>query len=93
MRNSITENEMEKIALSYPKNLGCFHIPGTDISPDGVHPERQYVTYPESNLRPEIPPVAHQSRSSRKQRYSPGLHSRAVCDRRKKYQRSGSTGI
>lgn len=65
MRNSITENEMEEIALSYPKNLGYFHIPGTDILPDGVHPERQYVTYPESNLRSEIPFAAHQSRSCR----------------------------
>jgi type I site-specific restriction-modification system R (restriction) subunit len=42
MRNSITENEIEEIALSYLKNLGYFHILGPDISPDGEHPERHY---------------------------------------------------
>jgi type I restriction enzyme R subunit len=42
MRNSITENEIEAIALSYLQNLGYFHILGPDISPDGEHPERQY---------------------------------------------------
>jgi type I restriction enzyme, R subunit len=41
--NSITENEIELIALDYLKNLGYFHILGTDISPDGEHPERQYT--------------------------------------------------
>ena len=43
MRNSITENEIEEIALSYLKNLGYSYILGTDISPDGEHPERQYT--------------------------------------------------
>ena len=42
MRNSITENEIELIALSYLQNLGYTHISGPDISPDGEHPERQY---------------------------------------------------
>jgi type I restriction enzyme R subunit len=40
--NSITENEIEEIALSYIRNLGYDHIVGTTISPDGDHPERQY---------------------------------------------------
>ncbi len=39
---SITENEIEEIALSYLQNLGYSYILGTDISPDGEHPERQY---------------------------------------------------
>ena len=43
MRNSITENEIEEIALSYLQNLGYSYILGTDISPDGEHPERQYT--------------------------------------------------
>jgi type I restriction enzyme R subunit len=42
MRNSITENEIEDIALSYLQNLGYSYLLGTDISPDGEHPERQY---------------------------------------------------
>ncbi|MBK1439680.1 type I restriction endonuclease subunit R [Parapedobacter sp. ISTM3] len=42
MKNSITENEIEEIALSYLQNLGYSYILGTDISPDGEHPERQY---------------------------------------------------
>ena len=42
MRNSITENEIEAIALSYLQNLGYSHILGPDISPDGGHTERQY---------------------------------------------------
>lgn len=42
MRNSITENEIEEIALSYLQSLGYSYILGTDISPDGEHPERQY---------------------------------------------------
>ncbi len=40
---SITENEIEEIALSYLQNLGYSYILGTDISPDGEHPERQYT--------------------------------------------------
>lgn len=43
MKNSITENEIEEIALSYLQNLGYSYILGTDISPDGEHPERQYT--------------------------------------------------
>jgi len=42
MKNSITENEIEEIALSYLKNIGYSYLLGTDISPDGDHPERQY---------------------------------------------------
>lgn len=42
MKNSITENEIEEIALSYLKSLGYSYLLGTDISPDGEHPERQY---------------------------------------------------
>lgn len=42
MRNSITENEIEDIALSYLQGLGYAYQLGTVISPDGEHPERQY---------------------------------------------------
>ncbi|HMM12705.1 MAG TPA: type I restriction endonuclease subunit R [Bacteroidales bacterium] len=42
MRNSITENEIEDIALSYLQGLGYSCLSGTVISPDGEHPERQY---------------------------------------------------
>lgn len=43
MRNSITENQIEQIAIGYLQNLGYSYILGTDISPDGDHPERQYT--------------------------------------------------
>lgn len=43
MRNSISENEIEAIALSYLQNLGYSYILGTTLSPDGEHPERQYT--------------------------------------------------
>lgn len=43
MRNSITENEIEEIALSYLQNLGYNYLNGLEISPDGEHPERQYT--------------------------------------------------
>lgn len=42
MRNSITENEIEEIALNYLQGLGYTYQLGTVISPDGEHPERQY---------------------------------------------------
>ncbi len=42
MTNTITENEIEEIALSYLESLGYGYLLGTDISPDGEHPERQY---------------------------------------------------
>jgi len=42
MRNSITENDIEDIALSYLQGLGYAYQLGTVISPDGEHPERQY---------------------------------------------------
>lgn len=40
---SITENEIEDIALSYLQGLGYSYILGTDIAPNGEHPERQYT--------------------------------------------------
>lgn len=40
--NSISENEIEEIALSYLQKLGYSYLLGTVISPDGEHPERQY---------------------------------------------------
>ena len=40
--NSISENEIEEIALSYLQNMGYTHVLGTTIAPDGEHPERQY---------------------------------------------------
>ena len=43
MKNSITENEIEQIALSYLQNLGYSYLNGLEISPDGEHPERQYT--------------------------------------------------
>ena len=42
MKNSITENEIEEIALSYLQSLGYNYLNGLVISPDGEHPERQY---------------------------------------------------
>ena len=42
MRNSITENEIEEIALGYLQSLGYNYLNGLVISPDGEHPERQY---------------------------------------------------
>ncbi|WP_257668663.1 type I restriction endonuclease subunit R [Parapedobacter tibetensis] len=42
MKNSITENEIEEIALSYLQGLGYSYLLGTEISSDGEHPERQY---------------------------------------------------
>jgi type I restriction enzyme R subunit len=42
MKNSITENKIEQIALDYLQQLGYSHMLGTAISPDGEHPERQY---------------------------------------------------
>ncbi|PKP27936.1 MAG: DEAD/DEAH box helicase, partial [Bacteroidetes bacterium HGW-Bacteroidetes-19] len=41
--NSITENEIEEIALSYLQSLGYRYLNGLVISPDGEHPERQYT--------------------------------------------------
>jgi type I restriction enzyme R subunit len=41
--NTITENEIEEIALTYLQSLGYSYILGIDISPDGEHPERQYT--------------------------------------------------
>lgn len=40
--NSISENEIEGIALGYLQKLGYSYLLGTVISPDGEHPERQY---------------------------------------------------
>jgi len=43
MKNSITENEIEEIALGYLQSLGYNYLNGLVISPDGEHPERQYT--------------------------------------------------
>ena len=43
MKNSISENEIEAIAISYLQNLGYSYILGTTLTPDGEHPERQYT--------------------------------------------------
>ncbi len=40
--NSISENEIETIAIGYLQNIGYTYIIGTTISPDGDHPERKY---------------------------------------------------
>jgi type I restriction enzyme, R subunit len=40
--NSISENEIEQIALSYLQGLGYQYLNGLVLSPDGEHPERQY---------------------------------------------------
>ena len=40
---SITENEIEEIALGYLQSLGYNYLNGLVISPDGEHPERQYT--------------------------------------------------
>src|SRR5690554_4856626 len=39
---SITENQIEEIALGYLQSLGYEYLNGVNISPDGNHPERQY---------------------------------------------------
>ncbi|MEN5432826.1 type I restriction endonuclease subunit R [Sphingobacterium faecium] len=39
---SITENQIEEIALSYLQSLGYDYLNGLNISPDGDHPERHY---------------------------------------------------
>src|SRR5690606_3659882 len=39
---SISEDQIEQIAINYLKNLGYEYIFGIDISPDGEHPERKY---------------------------------------------------
>lgn len=41
--NSISENEIEEIALGYLQSLGYSYLNGLVISPDGEHPERQYT--------------------------------------------------
>jgi type I restriction enzyme, R subunit len=41
MWNSITENEIEAIALFHLQNFGYSYILGTTLSPVGEHPERQ----------------------------------------------------
>lgn len=40
--NSISENEIEEIAIGYLQGLGYNYLNGLVISPDGEHPERQY---------------------------------------------------
>ena len=43
MRNSITENEIEEVAIGWLQNLGYEYVLGTDISHDGAFPEREYT--------------------------------------------------
>ncbi len=43
MRNVITENEIEEIALGYLERVGYTVIHAPEISPDGRFPERQYT--------------------------------------------------
>ena len=43
MKNSITENEIEEVAIGWLQNLGYEYVLGTDISPDGAFPEREYT--------------------------------------------------
>ncbi len=43
MKNSISESEIEEIALNYLQKLDYQLQKGLDISPDGEHPERQYT--------------------------------------------------
>lgn len=40
--NSISENEIEEIAIGYLQGLGYNYLNGLVMSPDGEHPERQY---------------------------------------------------
>lgn len=40
--NSISENEIEEIAIGYLQGLGYKYLNGLILSPDGNHPERQY---------------------------------------------------
>ena len=40
---SLTESDIEQIALSYLQHLGYHYILGTNISPDGEQPEREYT--------------------------------------------------
>ncbi len=40
--NSISENEIEEIAIGYLQKLGYSYLLGTEISPGSEHPERQY---------------------------------------------------
>jgi len=42
MKSLLSENDIEQIALSYLQHLGYEYVCGTDIAPDGEHPERQY---------------------------------------------------
>ncbi|MCP1384596.1 type I restriction endonuclease subunit R [Runella salmonicolor] len=39
----LQENDIELIAIKYLQNIGYQYIVGTDLSPDGEHPERQYT--------------------------------------------------
>ena len=41
--NTISENDIELIAIGYLQKMGYTHLQGPDISPDGEHPERSYT--------------------------------------------------
>jgi len=42
MKSLLSESDIEQIALSYLQHLGYLYLLGTDISPDGETPEREY---------------------------------------------------
>jgi type I restriction enzyme R subunit len=77
--NSITENQIEEIALTYLQKLGYTYLLGTDIAPDGEHPERQYnEVVLVTRFRDAI------------DRINPSLHQDAKEDALKKVLRSDS---
>lgn len=41
--NTISENDIEQVAIGYLKNMGYTYVFGIDISPDGNKTERQYT--------------------------------------------------
>jgi len=49
--NSISENDIEEIALSYLQALGYQYLNGLVMSPNGKHPERLYKTCNLKNYR------------------------------------------
>jgi type I restriction enzyme R subunit len=77
--NSISEDEIEQIALSYLSALGYSHVHGPNISPDGEQKEREYNQVVLTNrLRDAI------------DKLNPKLNSEAKEDALKKVLRSES---
>lgn len=82
MKNIITEDQIEQTALDYLQSLGYEYILGTDIGPDGDHPERQYDEVVLSNrLRDAI------------DRLNPSLPQEAKEDALKKVPRTESPNL